>query len=407
MKGPARLVLINITITIVFLALLNFVSNLALFLPGTIKGLFSKKAEETETGLEFVKTKAELPNFAEDRELARLNFQELPKSFDTQYKAFVAWSRESFQGKTITIDDNGYRLHENKVKGEHRNKSAYFFGGSTMWGYGVADNQTIPAWFNSVSGMPSYNKGEGAFTSRQSLARFVNLLSQGEKIDVAIFYEGINDIGFHCRAELEVNEHSRTVQIREILEEFGENKGKKAQESGEFVKYFDNIFLSGTRQLAGKVSTKLSNSKKVENKDKAGSKRKLSVDESYICDNSQERAQKVAETLVNNWEIAHDIAAARGIKFLAVWQPVAFIGDPKLDHLEQLWNPEWEDELRLQHENVYPILKKVIQERGHEWLLDYTDLFSRDEYIYWDFAHVSSNGNLIIAKQLYKDIKFP
>lgn len=59
----------------------------------------------------------------------------------------------------------------------------------------------------------------------------------------------------------------------------------------------------------------------------------------------------------------------------------------------------------MQYKNVYPLIKDVMRKRGHKWIVDYTDMFSHDEYIYIDKAHVSPNGNLIIAKQIYKDIK--
>ena len=60
------------------------------------------------------------------------------------YKAFVGWNASEFNGKYINIDENGFRktqLPENIV-----NKTkVHFFGGSTMWGYGVKDSSTIPS----------------------------------------------------------------------------------------------------------------------------------------------------------------------------------------------------------------------------------------------------------------------
>jgi len=88
-----------------------------------------------------------------------------------------------------------------------------------MWGGGAPDNGTIPALFSSISGMPSYNKGEQGFNSRQGIARLVNLLAQGEKMDIVIFYDGVNDVGTSCRAELEVNEHSKTEIMRKRIQE--------------------------------------------------------------------------------------------------------------------------------------------------------------------------------------------
>ncbi len=406
MKSNIRLVFVNIAISILFLAGLNFVSNVLLFFPPAIKGLFAAKSETKNRESKDQSSKYSLPNFSENRDLAKLNFQEMEESFITKYEPFVEWKRQPFKGKTITVDEKGDRVHQNKANAKYSDLPVYFFGGSTMWGYGVVDNDTIPALFNSISGMPSYNKGETGFVSRQSLAQFINLLSQKERIKVAIFYEGINDIGYDCRAELGVNEHGRTAQYREILaEEDSKTKNSKVRETGGFLQYLDGIFLLGTRKLATQISGNIFEAKTVKSKQEGAGTKKLSVDQSYICDNSQERAEKVAETLVNNWEIAHDLAAARGIKFLAILQPVAFNSSPKLDHLKNLWNPSYEEEFGLQFKTVYPLMKKVIQERGHKWILDYTTLFDVDEYIYWDFAHVSKSGNSIIANQIYTDIK--
>ncbi len=358
MKSIRRLVFINIAVLLILLVLINFLSHAILFM---MKGGISR---------------SELPNYVSNRELARIHFAEFNRSLKTQYDAFVGWSRRPFQGKTITIDSHGDRLHTTIVHDESQTQSVYFFGGSTIWGTGAWDNDTIPALFSSISGMPSYNKGETGYTSRQSLAKFINLLAQGEQIDVAIFYDGVNDSSTHCRTELNVNEHSRTQSIRKRLK-----RSKK-----EFVlKYVDYIFLQNTRKLAAEISHKLFGT---QTKERRG----------YVCDKSKDRAQKVTKTLVNNWEIAHDIAQARGIKFFAILQPVAFIGKPKLDHLKL------SKTFGLQYKTVYPLLKKVIRERGHNWILDYTDRFSRDEYIYVDWAHVSKNGNKIIANRIYTDI---
>lgn len=216
-------------------------------------------------------------------------------------------------------------MHED-VRVDKSKKSVYFLGGSTMWGWGAPDNGTIPALFSSISGMPSYNKGERGFNSRQGIARLVNLLAQGEKIDIVIFYDGVNDVAVSCRAELEVSEHQETEKFRKQIKEsrlLTNDKVKLFLNGSEFLQYLDFAFLFGTRSLVAKNNRKIFNLQMV----------KSSVDNAYLCDNSLERAQRVAESIVNNWEIAHDLAEARGIKFLAILQPVAYVGNPKLTHL--------------------------------------------------------------------------
>ncbi len=209
MKDKIRLVLINIALTVIFIASINFLSSAVLFANEEIRMLFVKGNTEElyDNGPGRYANLYVLPNYDNNREFMKVYFKE-DGQFNSSYEPYIAWTSQPFQGKTITIDNNGDRLHEN-VLVDKSNKSVYFFGGSTMWGLGASDNSTIPALFNSISGMPSYNKGERGFNSRQSLARLVNILARGEEIDIAIFYDGVNDVNYSCRADIGVGEHGK------------------------------------------------------------------------------------------------------------------------------------------------------------------------------------------------------
>lgn len=369
MKINARIIAINLALTLLFIFILNFCSNLGLFL-----------FQEFNNYL-VLDSKVGLPEFLQNQESTKVIYQEFAQ-IPSQYKPFIGWSRKPFQGVTTNIDANGDRIHTNQVSNGNLDKSVYFFGGSTMWGSGVKDQETIPALFNAVSGFPTFNKGERAFTSRQELARFINLIAQNEKIQTAVFYDGANDIAVHCRSELNVNEHLMTQKIRKLLVANSKNSYQQ------FINYLDVAFIQGTRNLVSVLVLKPQNYQE-----------KL-----LVCDEQQDRAIKVAETMVNNWKIAHDIATARGINFFAILQPVAFIGTPKLNHLKEV--DVYENYgIDLQYKTVYPLIQKIIKERGYQWIIDYTDIFSIDEPVYMDFVHVFANGNQIIAKQLYQDIQ--
>jgi hypothetical protein len=258
----------------------------------------------------------------------------------------------------------------------------YFFGGSTIWGYGAWDHETIPALFSAISGMPTYNKGQQGHVSGQNVARLITLLAHEEKMNVVVFYDGFNDVLTGCRAELEPNEHSRVQVFRKKIE------AKSGMSAWEIVEI---IFLSGTRNLATQIHDKL-----------VASASPMREGRFRICDKKPERARKVATTLVNNWEMAHDLAVARGIKFVAILQPTAHIGGGKIDHIQEHMLSQ--KEIGKQFQVVYPMIVKMIRERGHDWIFDYTDAFSRDEYIYIGAVHTSVNGNRIIAERLYKDL---
>jgi poly-D-alanine transfer protein DltD len=100
--------------------------------------------------------------------------------------------------------------------------------------------------------------------------------------------------------------------------------------------------------------------------------------------------------MMKNWEIAHEIVTARNGKFLAVLQPAAFIGHPKTDHLKL------DEELGKNFQAVYQQIKKKIAERNHDWIVDLSDKFDGDKYVFIDFCHVSPNGNEIMAGEVAK-----
>ncbi|MEG4495595.1 hypothetical protein QUB05_00075 [Microcoleus sp. F10-C6] len=380
MKNPGKIIIINIAVTLLFIVFLNFLSEGVLLIYGL--------AEQQRI---MVDERANLPNYADDRETAKLHFQEF-NQLSTQFEPFVGWSRKPFHGETININAKGDRIHKNETTSEAISPdvtSIDFFGGSTMWGTGVVDTETIPALFNNISKIPTFNRAETNFTSRQSLERLINLLTvEAETINSVVFYDGVNDILNLCRSENQVGEHGYTDYIRKLLE----SNGNKSPEN-DFWKYIDFTFLRGTRSLIKLVRGEIINHS-VKTDDY--------WDRTMNCDNQPQKAQQIASALIKNWEIAHVIAQAQGINFLGILQPVAFMENPKLAQDLHL-NVGWNNELRKQYKTVYPLIQSMMRERGYDFLLDYTDLLNRDRDIYIDFCHLSKNGNMIIAEQLYRD----
>jgi hypothetical protein len=97
----------------------------------------------------------------EDRELER-----------SMYRPYTVWSRKPFAGQAINIDEEGIRKthHGSTVPDAMR---LWMFGGSTMWGTGAPDGQTIPSYMakllNQDRGLEVnvLNLGEIGFVSTQ------------------------------------------------------------------------------------------------------------------------------------------------------------------------------------------------------------------------------------------------
>lgn len=383
-SGWLKLALINVGVTLGILFSLNFVINLVDGLGEMVNAPFPGE-DDSEP-----ETRPELPNYADNPELAARHFREFD-ALATEYRSFIEWSRLPFSGKTITINEAGDRIHQNAPSATGAAAAVYFFGGSTIWGTGVLDDQTIPAYFQEISQLASENKGETAFVSRQELNQFINLLATADSastIDTVVFYDGVNDVQYNCRADLEGLDHARTTRFREAIAKYAEDDSERT-EPNVFLTYLDTLFLGGIRRFAIGVGDFVNADREQER-----------IDDSLICDDSPERAEQVAKSLFLNWEVAHQAAQARGINLVAVLQPVSYLDNSPVDHLEL------DAEMGKQFAAVYPLVQQMMREADYPWMLDYSSgLFPPDEYVYIDFCHLSANGNRYVAARLYQDLQ--
>lgn len=110
------------------------------------------------------------------------------------YTPYSLWRTRPRSGEYLNVDDQSRRVvpDANCEAGAQR---IYTFGGSTMWGFGVQDTMTIPAYLQQA--LPQacvVNYAEPAYNSTQTLIRLQALLRAGDVPDVVIFYNGLNDV---------------------------------------------------------------------------------------------------------------------------------------------------------------------------------------------------------------------
>jgi hypothetical protein len=346
-----KIIFINLITFVVLLAIINWVCGIYL------------KSNDPQAGRDA------LPNFDKDREHAQQVFKDY-NSVKHQYEPFVGWKCLPYKGETLTISAEGERNHK---QADNKNaQTVHFFGGSTMWGEGSDDQHTIPALFNTANpDYEVYNHAQLAYNTRQELDALISLYSKDKKPDVVIFYDGVNDAAFLCPKEIkQLPAHRLVPMYREKL-----YTGKSA-----IVKEFaGNIFFSNILKLARKYTAKPS-----------------PENSPYDCLSTPGKAEEIAEIMMKNWEMAHEIVTKRGGKFMAFLQPAAFVGKPRTDHLKL------DEDLGKNFSEVYKHIKLKIAERKHPWIHDLSDSFDGQDYIYIDFCHVSPNGNEIIAREISK-----
>ena len=320
--------------------------------------------------------RVDLPNYV-DKEHSRKIFAETSRTVK-RYVPFAEWGRKPMRGEVVNIDENGERIHRPPGKGERG--VVRFFGGSTTWGTGVADDETIPALFNALHpDWTVHNHGESGYYSRQELERLINVVHLGLPVDLVVFYDGYNDVRELCRRDVDLTGHGRQAQLAALVE------------PGPMV---FQVFTSGWRLL-------------VQDLRKAAGR--LTVEPSR-CMEDESYGDRVARMTLANWRTAREVARLAGADFIAVLQPVAAIGSPNLSHLaddsfsldDYATNELEKNKLGrgIDHRIVYPKLKSEIAKADVDWIHDVTDAFDGDEFIYTGPCHVTENGNAIIARRI-------
>jgi hypothetical protein len=352
LKSIARLIFINLAIFIVLLFSVNL-----------LVGIYLKNSNK--------KSRADLPNYKDNREYAREIFKDYNK-VQHLYEPFVGWKTRPYKGFTTNINQEGIRKTASVSQiSDSVRETVRFFGGSTLWGEGSDDSNTIPSLFQKLnSRFTVYNHGQLAYNSRQNLAALISLYEEGKSSDIVIFYDGVNDASFLCPSDVEVPGHRLVPMFRKKLYTSYFNMAKEA--IGKL--FFENLIL---------LSKKLNPAER---------------DDMYNCLTSPEKAEAIANFMLTNWEIAHDIVTSRGGKFYAVLQPAAYVGNPRTDHLEL--GPVLGENFK----TVYELLYKKIQEKQYPWIFDLSKSFDGDDYIFIDFCHVSPEGNQVMANEIDKKI---
>lgn len=301
-------------------------------------------------------------------EWASTHFVEFNGLLTTYYDYFV-WRRDNFKGNTINIID-GLRKTMNNIESSSSESQTWFFGGSTTWGTGVNDDYTYPSIFAKKTNDFVINFGESAYIARQSLAYLQNYLIKNNIKDMSgikvIFYDGINDVMHRCRVD---------------------NTGIASVRQQQIQKNITNHFRTlGFRRTFGQVENFIQS---------IIAKYKKFTGEFYNCDSNQSRTKEIANSLIETWGIVSEIVESRGGKFVAILQPVSYIGNANINYL----NSDLNSSLSLQFKTVYPLIKEAAASRNINFI-DLTDIYNDCNNCYIDYFHVGPQGHQILVSKL-------
>jgi len=316
-------------------------------------------------------SRADLPNYA-GQDWARNHFKEF-NSLKSTYRSYYGWRRSAFEGETINIESSGRRRTSSGGDGFRIG----FFGGSTMWGTGARDNETIPSLVARKLGVQAVNFGESGWRAHQSLNRLMEVYIAGETLDIVVFYDGVNEVAHGCRAELEPFSHARQGLIAERL-------------NLSFSKNLRSFFAPIMRFTAG-VARRMTTDK-------------TAAPVPFDCSRDPAKSAFIARMLAADWDMARFIADRMGARFIGALQPVAVFSDTPLDYIDLTKRGPLEAEYKA----VYPLIRRGLEGISGGDRLEYIDMthaLDTPEKVYIDWAHLSPNGNAMIADRLSDRIR--
>jgi hypothetical protein len=122
------------------------------------------------------------------------------------FTPFMEIKEEPIHGTYVNVSEAGFRV--NPPQGpwpiDPTNYNIFVIGGSTVFGYGVADDQTIPCYLQARIAKAGdhgrktcvYNFGAYSYCSTQERIEFEQFLQSGIKPDLAVFIDGLADFSY-------------------------------------------------------------------------------------------------------------------------------------------------------------------------------------------------------------------
>ena len=253
------------------------------------------------------------------------------------YEPFTQFKERVYHGKYVNVGIDGFRYGKDQAAwpppaGEI---NIFVLGGSTTFGYGVEDSQTIASYLQEdMRGrlrkkVNVYNFGRGFYFSTQERILFERLLSSGYVPNLAIFIDGLNDFYAHDGDPLFTERLSKYV-------------------SGEMPKI---TFLSKLpvvklfRALSGNTNDKLLAT--------TGGPGNIRYDDPEVLGG-------VIKRYLGNKKIIGSVAAAYGVRTAFVWQPVPTY---QYDISHHLFAGADFGQHTFSHHG-YPLMKKYLNENG-------------------------------------------
>lgn len=230
-----------------------------------------------------------------------------------EYDPYTQFKEAPYRTRFVNVDVNGFRHSKNQGPWPPRPNDfvIFFYGGSTSFGYGVPDYETVASHLQETlsaklgSPVTIYNFGRGAYFSSQERVLFEKHLQEGHIPDMVIFLDGVNEFS---RWD---GEPSYSKNLRKFMRENDVTLTKKLFNEMPLVKFVNRLV------------------KDVNHQDPDSS----SNDSVSPTQNEFDILQAVVRRYQMNKRIIEAICRDLGIACVFVWQPTPLFGQDLTHHI--------------------------------------------------------------------------
>lgn len=286
------------------------------------------------------------------------------------YEDTVGFKEAPRKTKFVNVNELGLRQNSSSpIILDDLDDSIWFFGGSTTFGYGVADKETIPAKLENALKTKVVNFGRGYFYSAQENLLFRDYLKAGYRPKTAIFLDGVNE-----RCDIEVYQE----QMKSIFEE-----------ASEYSWEFSDAVYPVTK-LSDKLITKLG----LKNMHVNSGNTHIELHD--LSCTSYGRTQPLTDVLQQNLLERQSICARFSVKCITYVQPFAGVHGIHSD--QKTYNAS--DRKMMREKFTY--LQSTWADSGSIFITDALETLNKHAYV--DDCHYSAEASELIAKKIAKNL---
>lgn len=337
-------------------------------------------------------------------------FTEDSKLIKAEYHPFLGWKIGAIDTPRIQVGKDGIRKTTGNPPEEVTQlEKIFMFGGSTTWGYIASDGETIPSMVAQKlnSNVPLYkitNFGQPGYYSNQELINLLFLLKDDSVPNLAIFYDGCNDLYVGTK-----NENPSIVYheylIREKLQNIWDLKQSTTVPLKNWSLFSTEVFNMTNLKTISRYIKIFHYPKEII---KILTKKDINQQINTVEDKYQfqeqdieKLADMVADNYIENAKMIDSLSKVYGFNYLLLWQPTLLNKSKITDEEKKVAGSNFDNYRKLYIETTNYLERENIRN-----FYNLTSIFeNNEETLFFDNCHVITDGKQIISDEITKIIK--